>query len=93
MLVQAKGLPDEPLDEIAADSVPDDPRRHGQPEASKIPGIGTGKDGKERISRPPCLLVNDVELALVLETLRRGQAAGSSLRFGRWNERRKRVRR
>lgn len=45
--MQAKGLPYETLDEVAADGVADHPRRHGQPEPRKIPGIGAGKDGKE----------------------------------------------
>ena len=93
MLVQAKRLPNEPLDEIAANSVADNPGRHGQPEPRKIPGVGAGEDGEERICRPACLLVDDVELALLLETLRRAQAAGSSLRLDGGNERGKRVRR
>jgi hypothetical protein len=90
--MQAKGLPNKPFDEIAANRVANNPCRHGQAEPRKIPGIGSGKYRKEGISRPACLLVDDVELALVFESLRRGQAAGSGLRLEGRNERGKRVR-
>lgn len=93
MLVQAERFADKPLHQVAADSVPDDPRRHGQAEPGEIPRVVAGKDGEEGISRPAGLLVDAVELALVLETLRRSQAAGSRLRLEGGNERGRRVRR
>jgi hypothetical protein len=93
VLVQAKRLPDEPLDEVAADSIANYPRRHRQAEPRDRPGVVPGKYRKEGISRPAGLLVDKVKFALLLEALRRSQAAGSGLRLEGGNERGKRVRR
>ena len=93
MLVQAKRLPNEPLDEVAANSISDNSRRHGQPKPSEIPIVRTGENREKGISRPTSLPVDEVELSFLLETLRRGQAAGSGLRLDGRNKRRKRVRR
>lgn len=47
MLVKAKRLPHQALDQIAPDRVSDVPCRHGQPEAGGSVGVGANQHGEE----------------------------------------------
>ena len=76
MLVPAERFTDQTLDEIAAYSVAHHSGRHGQSEACMSQGVGTSKHGEQGICRAARSGVDAVELALLLETLRRCEATG-----------------
>ncbi len=79
MLEVAKRFSNQTLHLIASHGTTDDTRRHRQSETSSSSVIWTYKDGKHRIGKATCILVDAIEIRFVMEALRRSERPGDRL--------------